>query len=48
MAACTIIVGKMPRQDAVRETENVLPSSNMILNVLMTCHVTLKRFCVRN
>jgi hypothetical protein len=40
-----IIVGKMLRQDAAREIENV-PLSNSTTDVLMTCHMKLKRFCV--
>jgi hypothetical protein len=47
MPACKIIVDKMLGQDAVREIENV-SLSNSTINVSMTCHMMLKRFCMIN
>jgi hypothetical protein len=47
MPACKITVGKMLKQDAVPQIENV-PLSNSTIDILMTCHMMLKRFCAIN
>jgi hypothetical protein len=48
MPANKFIVGKILKQDAVREIENVSPSNSMINRITDDMSHELKRFCMIN
>lgn len=48
MPLCKIIVIKTLGQDAIREFGKVLLSNGMIIDILISCHIILKKFLLNN